>query len=269
MREAAIAAAGARRRRRRAARRSPCAVVAVSSGDGLAELFGQLGVQGVVTGGQTLNPSTAELLDAVERGQRRPGRGPARTTRTSSPSPSRSTRSPPRRCASCRPRSMPEGARRAVVYDPEATRRRQRRRDAPRPPTAVATGEVTQAVRDSQQRRPARSPRATGSGIVRGDGIVAVAPDVARRRRTALLDAPRRRRAASSSRSSPAPTPTPATRPRSRRGWPTTGPDVEVEVHDGGQPLYPYLVRRRVRPAAVTTAADHAARARRHRRRRG
>ena len=43
-----------------------CAVVAVSSGDGLSELFGQLGVQGVVTGGQTLNPSTAELLSAVE-----------------------------------------------------------------------------------------------------------------------------------------------------------------------------------------------------------
>ena len=43
------------------ARWSRCA-----SGDGLAELFGQLGVQGVVTGGQTLNPSTAELLDTVE-----------------------------------------------------------------------------------------------------------------------------------------------------------------------------------------------------------
>ena len=44
-----------------------CAVVAVASGGGLVELFGQLGVQGVITGGQTLNPSTAELLDAVER----------------------------------------------------------------------------------------------------------------------------------------------------------------------------------------------------------
>ncbi|MFM9227089.1 MAG: DAK2 domain-containing protein, partial [Actinomycetota bacterium] len=43
-----------------------CAVVAVASGDGLAELFGQLGVHGVVSGGQTLNPSTAELLAAVE-----------------------------------------------------------------------------------------------------------------------------------------------------------------------------------------------------------
>ena len=42
------------------------AVVAVCSGSGLEELFAQLGVQGVVIGGQTLNPSTAELLDAVE-----------------------------------------------------------------------------------------------------------------------------------------------------------------------------------------------------------
>ncbi|MET0909321.1 MAG: DAK2 domain-containing protein, partial [Ilumatobacteraceae bacterium] len=42
------------------------AVVAVCSGDGLVELFAQLGVQGVVTGGQTMNPSTAELLDTVE-----------------------------------------------------------------------------------------------------------------------------------------------------------------------------------------------------------
>ena len=39
----------------------------MASGGGLVELFGQLGVQGVITGGQTLNPSTAELLDAVER----------------------------------------------------------------------------------------------------------------------------------------------------------------------------------------------------------
>jgi hypothetical protein len=42
------------------------AVVAVTLGQGLIELFGQLGVQGLVTGGQTMNPSTAELLDAVE-----------------------------------------------------------------------------------------------------------------------------------------------------------------------------------------------------------
>ena len=51
----------------------------------------QLGVQGVVTGGQTLNPSTAELLAAVEAST--PSRSSCcRTTRTSSRSPSSSTR---------------------------------------------------------------------------------------------------------------------------------------------------------------------------------
>ena len=164
------------------------AVVAVSSGDGLAELFGQLGVQGIVTGGQTMNPSTAELLDAVERGQRRPGRGPARTTRTSSRSPSRSTRSPPRPCASCRPGRCPRRSPRSIVYDPEADAPSQRAGRCADAADAVATGEVTQAVRDGDHRRPARSPTATGSGIVRGDGIVAVGARRRWRRRTALLE---------------------------------------------------------------------------------
>lgn len=43
------------------------AVVAVCSGQGLVELFAQLGVQQVVVGGQTLNPSTSELLEAVAK----------------------------------------------------------------------------------------------------------------------------------------------------------------------------------------------------------
>ncbi len=43
-----------------------CAVVAVSPAPGLDELFTSLGAQQIVTGGQTMNPSTAELLAAVE-----------------------------------------------------------------------------------------------------------------------------------------------------------------------------------------------------------
>ncbi len=45
----------------------PCAVVAVATGDGIRRIFYSLGVQGIVTGGQTMNPSTAQLLEAVER----------------------------------------------------------------------------------------------------------------------------------------------------------------------------------------------------------
>ena len=44
----------------------PCAVVAVSTGDGIRRIFHSLGVQGTVTGGQSMNPSTAQLLEAVE-----------------------------------------------------------------------------------------------------------------------------------------------------------------------------------------------------------
>ena len=78
-------------------------------------------------------------------------------------------------------------------------------------------------------------------GIVRGDGIVAVAADVARRRArrcsSTLVDDERelvtvhhrRRRRRGDDHG------------RSRRGWPSDRPGVEVEVHDGGQPLYPYL----------------------------
>ena len=42
------------------------AVVAVGVGSGVAELFESLGVQVVVAGGQSMNPSTKELLAAVE-----------------------------------------------------------------------------------------------------------------------------------------------------------------------------------------------------------
>ena len=45
----------------------PCAVVAVSPAPGIGRIFHSLGVQVLVVGGQTMNPSTAELLDAVER----------------------------------------------------------------------------------------------------------------------------------------------------------------------------------------------------------
>ena len=42
------------------------AVVAVISGDGLADVFRSLGATAIVSGGQTMNPSTKDLLQAVE-----------------------------------------------------------------------------------------------------------------------------------------------------------------------------------------------------------
>jgi DAK2 domain fusion protein YloV len=42
------------------------AVIAVASGEGLTDVFGSLGVAAVVPGGQTMNPSTKDILQAVE-----------------------------------------------------------------------------------------------------------------------------------------------------------------------------------------------------------
>ena len=44
----------------------PIGIVAVVSGDGLAEVFKSLGVDCIVTGGQTMNPSTEELVRAID-----------------------------------------------------------------------------------------------------------------------------------------------------------------------------------------------------------
>jgi DAK2 domain fusion protein YloV len=42
------------------------AVIAVASGDGLNDVFGSLGAAAVVPGGQTMNPSTKDILQTVE-----------------------------------------------------------------------------------------------------------------------------------------------------------------------------------------------------------
>lgn len=47
--------------------RKPMGFIAVSAGDGLNEIFKSLGVDYIIEGGQTMNPSTADILDAVEK----------------------------------------------------------------------------------------------------------------------------------------------------------------------------------------------------------
>jgi len=45
---------------------SDTSVIAVASGDGLKDVFGSLGAAAVVAGGQTMNPSTKDILQVVE-----------------------------------------------------------------------------------------------------------------------------------------------------------------------------------------------------------
>ena len=45
----------------------PNGVIAVSSGDGISEMFRELGADYIIGGGQTMNPSTEDILSAVKR----------------------------------------------------------------------------------------------------------------------------------------------------------------------------------------------------------
>ncbi len=127
-----------------------CAVVAVASGDGLAELFGQLGVQGVVTGGQTMNPSTAELLAAVEAVNADQvvvlpnNKNIIPVAEQLDALTTKSVRVVPTT-------SMPAALAALVVYDPEADAdvNLEEMTDGA---SSVATGEITQAIRDTKQR---------------------------------------------------------------------------------------------------------------------
>ena len=47
--------------------RKPYGFLAVCAGDGLADVFRDMGVDGVISGGQTMNPSTESILTEIER----------------------------------------------------------------------------------------------------------------------------------------------------------------------------------------------------------
>jgi uncharacterized protein len=213
-----------------------CAVVAVASGDGLAELFGQLGVQGVVTGGQTLNPSTAELLAAVEAVNADQvivlpnNKNIIPVAEQLDGLTAKSVKVVPTM-------SMPAALAALVVYDPEADAD-VNFEEMTEGAQSVATGEITQAVRDSNSDAGAITS-GDWIGLVRGDGIVSVSGSLDGAA-CALLEhliTPGREIV------------TVITGVDANAGhtdvlvaWIAEHHmDVQVEVHRGGQPLYPYL----------------------------
>jgi len=211
------------------------AVVAVASGPGLAELFVQLGVQGVVTGGQTMNPSTAELLDFVERVNADEvillpnnkniipvaEQVDALTSKTVVVVPTV---------------SMPEALAALIVYDPEvdaATNAESMSAAI----VGITTGEVTRAVRAT---KTDAGPVEEGDWIalVRGDGVVAVAPSldeiVVALLEQLVDDGHELVTVVAGADATVAAT-------AAIEQW-VAGAGLEAEVHRGDQPLYPYLI---------------------------
>jgi DAK2 domain fusion protein YloV len=213
-----------------------CAVVAVASGDGIAELFGNLGVHGVVTGGQTLNPSTQELLDAVEHMNAQQvvilpnNKNIIPVAQQVDGLSKKEVRVVP----TC---SMPEALAALVAYDPEASAEHNGGAMA-KAAAAVVTGEITTAVRDTKT--DAGNVKAGDAiGLVRGDGVVAIADDVFECA-TALL----KHIVTDDRELLTIIVGVDGTAETTNHIVTWVGehfPSISSEVHRGGQPLYPYL----------------------------
>ncbi|MFZ9911094.1 MAG: hypothetical protein ACO3F1_03375, partial [Ilumatobacteraceae bacterium] len=213
-----------------------CAVVAVASGDGIAELFGNLGVHGVVTGGQTLNPSTQELLDAVEHmnAQHVVVLPNNKNIIPVAQQVDGLTKKDVRVVPTC---SMPEALAALVAYDPEASAEHNGSAMA-KAAAAVVTGEITVAVRDTKT-DAGNVKEGDVIGLVRGDGVVAVAANVfdcATALLTHIVADDRELLTIIAGVDASAETTDRIT------GWMGEHfPEISCEVHRGGQPLYPYL----------------------------
>ena len=211
-------------------------VVAVGVGAGIARIFRSLGVHVIVTGGQSMNPSTADLLDAVAR-------VPADSVvilpnnKNIVPVADRVGDLCDRPVAVVPTRTVSEGFAALVAYDPEASL--EENVVAMRAAAAhVVAGEVTRAVRDSAS---AAGPIHTGDylGIAR-QGIAAVDDSLAgatTKLLDALLDDDHELVTLIAGADA-----TPADTAKIEAWLAQHRPDVTAEVHHGGQPLYAYYV---------------------------
>ncbi|MET0919648.1 MAG: DAK2 domain-containing protein [Acidimicrobiia bacterium] len=212
------------------------AVVAVAVGDGLEALLGALGVQHVVSGGQSMNPSTAQLLEAVD-GCAADGVIVLPNNKNIVPVARQVPDLTDRPVGVVPTAAVVEALAAMVVYDASASLD-DNVAAMHEAATRVRAGEVTQAVRNSSGEC---GPIAVGDWIAITSAGIRVATDSAAAAAIVMLDeliaddgelvtlvvgegadaAGTERIAAHIA---------------------EAHPDVELEVHEGGQPLYPYLV---------------------------
>ena len=211
------------------------AVVAVAAGQGVKRIFHSLGAQAILAGGQSMNPSTAELLDMVQ-GVNADQVVILPNNKNIIPVAEQVDALTDKTVRVVPTRGVAEGFAALMGYDPEAPVE-DNAKEMTDLAASVVAGEVTQAVRDSTCDV---GPIAKGDflGIAR-DGIRAVSPTVAEAA-VALLEV----LVADGHEIVTIIEGEGASAADTRRITEWLGehrPGVDSEVHHGGQPLYPYL----------------------------
>jgi DAK2 domain fusion protein YloV len=212
------------------------AVVAVGVGEGVRRLLSSLGVQQVIAGGQSMNPSTAQILEAVEA-CRASAVVVLPNNKNIVPVAEQVHELTSKEVHVVATHSVPEGLAALVDYDPNAPCD-ENARTMESALERVRTGEVTQAVRDAS---------INGETVKQGDwialtreGLVATTgspADAVCKLLEDLVDDDSEIVTVLVGADAPAPE-----TQRIREHLEFRFPHVEVEFHDGGQPLYPYLV---------------------------
>lgn len=212
------------------------AVVAIGVGAGVQRLFASFGVSEIIAGGQSMNPSTQEILDAVERA---PSGSVIVLPNNKNIIPvANQVDSLTEKTVKVLPTTaVPEGLASLVPYDPDDSLD-ENVSAMTSAVEAVRCGEITQAVRDAS---------ADGFDVVAGEWlalgngkILAVAP-TAVAAVTALVDALVTDESeivtllmGADARH--------ADVERIEHHLRLNHASVELERHDGGQPIYPYLI---------------------------
>ena len=212
------------------------AVVAVVVGDGIGRIFRSLGVRTQVRGGQSMNPSTAELVEAVR------ATGSQQVIILPNNKNIRPVAEQINDLVDIEVRVVPtnsivEGFAALLAYDPGASVD-DNVAGMDDSASAVIAGEVTQAVRDTES--PAGMVRVGDWIGLTGTGIVSIADSVAiatTKMIAAVMTEQHELITLIEGDSASA-----ANTRRITEYLHEEYPDVAVEVHHGGQPLYPYLV---------------------------
>jgi DAK2 domain fusion protein YloV len=212
------------------------AVIAIAAGDGVAKLFKSLGVHTVISGGQTMNPSTADIVDAIKAsGANQAVVLPNNSNIFMAAEQAIDLADVPVQVV--KTRTVQQGLTAMMGYNPEAEA--SENANAMSDMIAdVKSAQVTQAVRDTTL-NGVEIHNGDWMGIIDGDIQVVAdsAEDAAEQSVEKMLDddseivtiifgADTKEKAAN----------------KLAKSVSAIDEDLEVEIHDGGQPLYPFLI---------------------------